>query len=346
MAAFAVAETALRVLKPPAASRIGYPCVYVPDAELGFRYRAGARGRVAGHFEIDNAVELNSLGFYDDEPLDPGASDLRLLAVGDSFTAAMNVARPDVWTSVLEAELRRSGHPRADVVNIGIDGTGTDVHLELLRRYVPRFEPDIVLVAFFANDADDVLDGRFTRECHAGYVLSYQTPAQRDGLRARVDQHLERSAWRFAFERSYLVRLGTALALGPHNLFRLEFVAPRRAELERGPDTLARRRVALRGSFEGLEALGRDCACRLLMVPVPARRELSASVRILRSWTGGLDLEVVDVLPHMVRALEHDGRTPADLFFVHDNHLNTYGNELFGRAVARVLAANREPGRR
>jgi lysophospholipase L1-like esterase len=338
-------EAALRVLKPPAASRIRYPCVYEPDAVLGFRYRAGATGRVAGHFEIDNAVELNSQGFYDDEPLDPGVSDLRLLAVGDSFTAAMNVPREDVWTSVLEAELRRKGHPRADVVNIGIDGTGTDVHLELLRRHVPRFEPDVVLVAFFANDVDDVLDGRFTRECHAGYVLSYQTRAQRDGLRARVDDHLERSALRWAFERSYLVRLGTTLALGPHNLFRLEFVAPRRAELERGPEVLARRRRALRQAFEGLEALGRDCTCRLLIVPVPARRELAASRRILQDQVGDLDLEVVDVLPDMVRALERDGRTPADLFFVHDNHLNAYGNRLFGRAVARTLSAAREPGR-
>jgi len=343
VAALAAAEVALRWLEPPAASRIRYPCVYVPDVDLGFRYRAGASGRVAGHFEIDNVVELNSLGFYDDEPLGTGDADLRLLAVGDSFTAAMNVPRRDVWTSVLEAELRQSGHPRADVVNIGIDGTGTDVHLELLRRYVPRFLPDVVIVAFFANDVGDVLDGRFTRECHAGYVLSYQTEAQRDALRARVDAHREHSALRWAFERSYLVRLGTAYALGPHNLFRLEFVAPRRAELAPGPKVLAARRLALRRSFEGLEALGRDCACRLLIVPVPARRELAASLRILREQIRGLDLEVVDVLPAMTDALTRDGRTPADLFFVHDNHLNAYGNEIFGRAVARVLASDRQP---
>jgi lysophospholipase L1-like esterase len=343
-AALGAAEAALRWLEPPAASRIRYPCVYEPDAELGFRYRARASGRVGGHFEIDNPVVLNSLGFYDDEPLDPRDSDLRVLAVGDSFTAAMNVPRPDVWTAVLEAELRSKGQPGADVVNIGIDGTGTDVHLELLRRHLPRFRPNVAIVAFFANDVDDVLDGRFTRECHSGYVLAYQTRAQRDALRARVDAHLERSALRWAFERSYLVRLGLHLAQGPHNLFRLEFVAPRRAELERGPQTLARRRLALRRSFEGLEALGRDCACRLLIVPVPARRDLAASLRVLQGQIGSLELEVVDVLPHMVRALERDGRVPSDLFFVHDNHLNAYGNRLFGRAVARALGVERAPG--
>ena len=343
-AALAAAEFFLRWLEPPAASRILYPCVYEPDAELGFRYRAGASGRVAGHFEIDNPVELNSLGFYDAEPLDADEVDLRVLAVGDSFTAAMNVPRPDVWTAVLESELRRHGHPRADVVNLGIDGTGSDVHLALLRRYVPRFRPDVAIVAFFANDVDDVLDGRFARECHAGYVLAYQTRAQRDALRARVDAHLERSALRWAFERSYLVRLALNLAQGPHNLFRLGFVAPRRAELERGPRVLARRRLALRRSFEGLEALGRDCACRLLIVPVPARRDLAASLRVLQSQIGSLELEVVDVLPHMVRALERDGRAPSDLFFVHDNHLNAYGNRLFGWAVARALGVDRAPG--
>ena len=207
VAALVLGEVVLRLLQPPQLSKIRYPCIYRPDPATGFRYEPGARGVVAGHFEIENEVVMNSLGFYDDEPLPDDRVGARILAVGDSFTAAMNVPRSEVWTSVLEAELRRSGYPRADVVNIGIDGTGTDVHLELLRRYVPRFEPDVVLVAFFAN-------------------------------------------------------------------------------------------------------------------------------------------EVVDVLPDMVRALERDGRTPADLFFVHDNHLNAYGNRLFGRAVARTLTADREPGRR
>ena len=110
----------------------------------------GATGQVAAHFEIDNRVEINSLGFYDAEP-GPDEAAPRVLVVGDSFTAAMNVERPAVWTAVLERALRDGGQPRADVVNLGLDGTGTDVHAALLREYVPRFSPDTVLIAFYAG---------------------------------------------------------------------------------------------------------------------------------------------------------------------------------------------------
>ena len=36
-------------------------------------------------------------------------TSLRVLAVGDSFTAALNVARDEVWTAVLERTLRARG---------------------------------------------------------------------------------------------------------------------------------------------------------------------------------------------------------------------------------------------
>jgi hypothetical protein len=63
-----------------------YPCFYQEDARTGFRYAAGAEARVAGHFEIDSLARLNSLGFHDDEPLPPGRSAWRILAVGDVST--------------------------------------------------------------------------------------------------------------------------------------------------------------------------------------------------------------------------------------------------------------------
>ena len=101
VAALLLGELALRLARPAGLSRILYPCFYEPDPHWGFRYRPNARGVVAGHFEIHNEVETNSLGFYDDEPLASEAVGLRVLAVGDSFTAAMNVPKSQVWTSVL-----------------------------------------------------------------------------------------------------------------------------------------------------------------------------------------------------------------------------------------------------
>lgn len=336
--ALALAEAALRTLRPEATAPIEYPCFYEEDERFGFRYVPGATGRVAGHFEIDSTARINSLGFHDDEPLPPARSDWRLLAVGDSFTAGLNLDRSEVWTAVLERRLREGGHPTADVVNLGLDGTGTDVHLDLVRAFAPRFRPHTVIFAFYANDLLDVLHGRFRRECHRGFALSYQDDLQRLVLRKRVDTHLERAFLLAAFEHSYLARASLHAWFGPRNLFRMNFAQASLAEL--GIDDAVRegRRPRLRAAFDGIAAFAADCDCRVFVVPVPPRRALGGSLRVLRNQLGEIPLEVVDVVPAMERALRERGLAARDLFWVQDNHLNARGNELFAQALAEALS--------
>jgi hypothetical protein len=186
-AALLLAEGTLRLFAPPQLAKIRYPCVYAPDPETGYRCLPHASGVAAGHFEYENRVEINAQGFYDDEPRDPSRAHPRILAVGDSYTAALNLPKPQVWTSVLERELVARGFPDADVVNAGLDGTGSDVHARRIRELAARFRPDVTLLAFFANDLGDVLDGRFQRECYRGLVLSYPSPEHRDRLRAAAN---------------------------------------------------------------------------------------------------------------------------------------------------------------
>lgn len=336
LAALVLGEVLLRVLRPPQLAVVRYPCIYQPDPVLGFRYVPGASGRVAAHFEIDNPVETNTLGFYDDEP-EAGDPSPRVLAVGDSFTAAMNVPRPQVWTAVLERALRAAGSPRADVVNLGLDGTGTDVHADLLREYVPRLAPDTVLLAFYANDVVDVMRRRFQRECYEGFVLSYQTEAQREALRARIDAHRAKRARIWLHETSYLARLVASLRLPPTSPYRLELQQTSLAEL--GPEArdALRGRRRFRAALREIEAIAASCDCRVAVVPVPPRRTPDGSLDLWRRRAEGSRLEVIDVLPALARARERRGLVHEDLYFRHDNHLNATGNELFGEAVARAL---------
>jgi len=339
-AALLLGEGMLRILRPPQLARIRYPCIYEPDPLWGFRYLPNARGLVAGHFEIHNPVETNSLGFYDEQPLPPQQVGLRVVAVGDSFTAAMNVPRHEVWTSVLERELRARGRPRADVVNLGLDGTGTDVHVAVLREWLPRLRPDVIVLAFFANDFDDVLNGRFTRECHRGYVLSYQSELQRDRLRARVDTHLTHRLRRALHRHSYLARLVSLPFLPVLSPYRIEFLQPRRAELGIGE---ARRRAHLADwnrALAQLEAIAAGCDCRLLVAPVPPRTRAEGSLEIWRRRAGERGLELADLLPRIAELRRAEGLAHADLYFVHDSHLNAVGNALYGRALAEYLTSD------
>ncbi|TDJ12424.1 MAG: hypothetical protein E2O66_07425 [Deltaproteobacteria bacterium] len=334
-----LAEAMLRAVRPARLDVIRYPCVYQPDPILGFRYTPGAQGLVAGHFEIHNPITLNSLGFYDDEPLPLGEASPRILALGDSFTAAMNVPRDAVWTAVLERELRAQGHPKADVVNLGLDGTGTDVHLDLLRQYVPLFRPDVIVLAFFGNDILDILNGRFQRECHRSIVLSYQTDDQRGDLRDRVDAHHERRLRRWFFDHSYIARL-LQLALDPLDPLLIEFLQPSAKEMGLNDAVRNSRSSRVIAAFDGLEEIARSCNCRLVIAPVPPRSNAEGSARLARKIIGKRSLEILDLLPDMELERKRDGREHADLYFFHDAHLNVYGNQLYGRTLARRL----EPG--
>ena len=336
--ALGLGEALLRVARPERLATIEYPCFYEPDATLGFHYRSNASGRVAGHFEIENLAVTNSLGFYDDEPLPAGEASPRILAVGDSFTAAMNVPRGEVWTAVLERQLREAGWPRADVVNLGLDGTGTDVHAALIARELPRLRPDVVVLAFFGNDFADVLNGRFERECYRGWVLSYQSQRQRGALRARVDAHLTHGLHRFLFDHLYLARLLTLAIEGPRSLHHVQFVQPSAAELGIDATTRRRRASALDRALDDLERIARSCRCRFVVAPVPAKVGLAGSLQVFRGRTPGRAFEILDVAPVMQRMLDERGLALPDLFFVHDAHLDPLGNELFGRAVFELLA--------
>jgi lysophospholipase L1-like esterase len=329
--ALGLGELALRMLRPQAVRLVEYPCIYEDEGSLGYRYRPGATGRIAGNWEI----RINSLGFHDAEPLaDAGP---RVVAVGDSFTAALGVLRSQNWVAVLERALQERVSPRADVVSLGIDGTGTDVHVDLLKRWLPELRPQVVILAFYANDVGDVLNGRFRRECYRGWVLSYPDDAWRATLRARVDAHLERRTARWLFDHSYLFRLLTSAVEGDRTLFRWRFLQPTRAELGLDRRTLARRRPRLRRVFAELEALADDCDCRLLVIPVPPRGDLEGSLRVFRKADPGSKLEVVDVVPAMRAILERDGRPPEALHGVRDVHLNVYGNKVFGEAIAESV---------
>jgi len=328
----AAAEAFVRWRAPAPLRPARWPCVYEPDPRFGFRYVPGAVERLEGGY----AVRINRWGFHDREPRLP-EDGLRVLAVGDSFTAGLHVPRARTWPQALEDALHERGYADADVVNVGLDGTGTDVHADLLRVFLPAVRPHVVVLAFFANDVMDVVHGRFARECHDGFVLSWQGEAQRAALRARVDAHRERRVLRWLFERSHLVRLVVRALEGPRSPFFMPFQQPSPAEL--GIDDAVRRErwPRVRAAWRDVEALARACDCRFVVVPVPPRGEPGGSLHALRRALGPTDLEVIDVVPALRRALAEAGRPVQALHFAHDAHLNAFGNRLYARAIAEAI---------
>ena len=78
----------------------------------------------------------------------------RVIALGDSFTWGLLLPSADsAWPARLERELSATGAGPAEVINMGQRGWATANEAEFLRRLGWQFDPDLVIVQFFLNDA-------------------------------------------------------------------------------------------------------------------------------------------------------------------------------------------------
>jgi hypothetical protein len=135
---------------------------FTTDPLLGWSLRPGASG-----WQVDEGVSwvrINSHGYRDRERTvskPPGV--FRVAVVGDSFTEARQVDLEKSFTSLAEEELNRRnccGGRRVEVLNFGTLGYNTGQEFLLLRERVWKFDPDMVILEFFAGN--DIIDNNRT----------------------------------------------------------------------------------------------------------------------------------------------------------------------------------------
>ncbi|MBV8202830.1 MAG: SGNH/GDSL hydrolase family protein, partial [Acidobacteria bacterium] len=155
--ALAAAATALALLVGEAALRlagISYPNFYRPDPERGWSLRPGAEGwwRKEGLAY----VRISSAGLRDVEHVAAKpAGRLRIAVLGDSCAEALQVPAAQTFWKLLERQLAgcTAGEGRTvEALDFGVAGYGTAQELLTLRRQVWRFQPDVVLLAFYPGN--------------------------------------------------------------------------------------------------------------------------------------------------------------------------------------------------
>jgi hypothetical protein len=137
--AFAIIEIVMIVFEPYLLQ--GF---YMYDQELGFRVRPYAAGN-------------NEFGFNDDDyPLEKPAGTYRILFLGDSFSFVCG--RDDNYVGVVRKLIKkRFPHHKIDVINAGYPMTHTGEQLAVLKRFGLKYNPDMVVLGFFAGN--DFVDG-------------------------------------------------------------------------------------------------------------------------------------------------------------------------------------------
>jgi len=156
--AFAVAEFAVRLLYKN--KTVLFPR-YHTDYRYGNYTIRGIRPNVEfWHTSVDGAWKFvtNSRGFRSTREFTYAKppNTLRVLSLGDSHTQGYEVHQDLTFSAVLERYLKYH-KINAEAINTGVSGFSTAEELVLLENEGVKYNPDVVVLGFFANDFEDNL---------------------------------------------------------------------------------------------------------------------------------------------------------------------------------------------
>lgn len=124
------------------------------DTQRGWALRPNTEGWLIG--ETKNYRRINSDGLHDREhALAKPPHTVRIAVLGDSCTEGAEQPIQKVFVSVLGQQLAHCsslGSKQVEVINFGVSGYGTAQELLTLRGQVWKYNPDIVLLAFYAGN--------------------------------------------------------------------------------------------------------------------------------------------------------------------------------------------------
>lgn len=140
---FFVLEVAIRTY-----SAFFFPMMRVPDEQLGWRKAADREKIFVDENGEEKLIVQNANGhrgtYYSSER---SAGTFRILVLGDSFTAGMQVSEDELFTARLEAS-----NDGWEVLNTGVASYSTvQQYLYLISEGI-KFNPDLILLMFFNND--------------------------------------------------------------------------------------------------------------------------------------------------------------------------------------------------
>jgi hypothetical protein len=132
------------------------PTIWEPHPLFGWWHIPYSGGVFHSDYnEFEAEVRINSRGLRDREiGYDNPDDALRILSLADSFGEALQVDLEQTYHKRLEALLEESLEQPVEVLNAGVGGWGTDQEAIFYLAEGFRYEPDLVLLAFFIrNDA-------------------------------------------------------------------------------------------------------------------------------------------------------------------------------------------------
>lgn len=135
-------------------AKISFPLFTVVDPHTGFRLRPNAEGWHRGEGNV--YLRMNSHGLRNKEiSVKKPENTFRIAVFGDSFTEARQVKMEDAFPAIIENELQDCSAfntQEVEVINFGVSSYGTAQEYLLMHHYAWKYDPDLIVLAFFAGN--------------------------------------------------------------------------------------------------------------------------------------------------------------------------------------------------
>ncbi len=138
-------------LAPPSTPN---PAIWTPHPLFGWWHIPYSGGIFHSDYnEFATDVRINARGLRDREiGYDNPTKALRVLSLADSFGESLQVKLEDTYHKQLEKSLSQSLDRPVEVLNAGVGGWGTDQEAIFYVAEGFRYQPDVVLLAFFVEN--------------------------------------------------------------------------------------------------------------------------------------------------------------------------------------------------
>jgi lysophospholipase L1-like esterase len=102
---------------------------------------------------FEGQISINRWAMRDRERvLEKSPGEFRIALLGDSLVEGPQVKADEVMNIRMEKLLQQKGYKNVEVMNFGVEGIGTTQEYLIYREQVRQFHPDLVILAFVAND--------------------------------------------------------------------------------------------------------------------------------------------------------------------------------------------------
>ncbi len=283
--------------------------VYHPDFGWGMVPGVQKTGFMWGG---DQLSRINAQGWRDDDfQHEPAHGKLRLAVVGDSFTFGVGLNFGERFSELLETK-----QPGLEVLNFGMNASGTDQHLRMVEESVLAYQPKvIVLTTYMGNDLEGI---RF--EAKGAWPKPYYRLVQGELELVRPQPNF--SMW-----------LRTTFYLG-------ELVFQMSDHMSRTPVRAAEWQTADRvplylALLESMQSRAAAAGARLLVVlGYPRGQKSDQQTAEQQRIVEGLEQRGVQVLDTLSTALHAEGSAG---LYLPDGHWNPAGNVLVADLILQRL---------